>query len=188
MRKEVTSQTGQVSGGGKEDRAEGVDAKQKDGEKKAHGSDSRREKSAALNREGREHEDVEQVGEKEVPDEDRDRSDGHKGIHDVEVVVGYLRPEGTPSGKVIWREEIDCHTRTRQRDRVGNLERAGLGLFFTIAGFALEEAREKVAQKDLKRSALRLLIGVDAGLHGEREYGVLGFGEELQGLKHWSPA
>ncbi len=145
MRGQVANEARQVGGCGKKDCAEGVGAKQKDGEKEAHCGDSRSEERAPLDRESREYKDVEQVREEQVPDEDRDRSDGYEGIHDVEIVVGYLRPEWPPSGEVIGREEVNSDAKTRERNRVGDLKHAGLGMPVVCGGFIVKEAREEMA-------------------------------------------
>ncbi len=99
MRGEMASEAGQVGGGGKEYRAQRVRAEQEDAEEKADCGNSRGEESAALDRERREHEDIEQVRKEKVPDEDRDRSDGYEGIHDIEIVVATCDQKGRPPGK-----------------------------------------------------------------------------------------
>ena len=105
-----------LGGKGEEERAQNACAELNEEEKDSEGKDASEEEFAAGDGENGEDEDVENVGEEQIPLVDSDCSHDDEGIDDVEGVIACLRPEGTMEGS--WREGV-IGRKEKERDDEG---------------------------------------------------------------------
>ncbi|QMV19410.1 hypothetical protein GOB94_12500 [Granulicella sp. 5B5] len=170
---------GEIRHHGEKECAEEVGAEQNEREEDGDREDSGLEEAAVCDGQDGEDVDVEEVGEEEVPLVDGGCSHDDEGVHDEEVVVGDLRPEGARVGVrregVVGREEVHGDEQRGQSDEVADLQDA---FGFVVGGeeLVVEEAVEEVADEDFK---LRLWAAhCGRGLRSEGENGGFGRGEE----------
>ena len=150
---EVGTGVGRVRDHGHEKRAEEVGAEQNEREEDGEGEDSREEEAAVGDGQHGEYVDVEEVREEQVPLVDGGAAHDDEGVHDEEVVVGDLRPEGAWErvGRegVVGGVEVHGDEHGRQSDEVADLEDA-FGLVVGGEELVVEEAVEEMADEDLK--------------------------------------
>ena len=92
MAGEEAHQIGRIDGRGKNQRRQKICIEKKADDEDRDGGDACQEKPAIRDWQGRQNEDIEQVGKEQVPLEDGDNAHGNKGIEDKEEMMIHLQP------------------------------------------------------------------------------------------------
>ena len=146
-----------------EDDAQAAGSEEHQAEEDCESEHSGEEEVAFVDGEDGEDEDVEEIGEEEVPLVYGCCSHDDEGVHDVEVVVAGLGPEG--ADERVRREAVIGGVEEEGDEQAGKGE--GVGDDHDAAGVAVvggdelvvEEAGEEVANEDLEPAALAVLGG-----------------------------
>ena len=149
---------------GEEDDAQAAGSEEYEAEEDCESEHSGEEEVTFVDGEDGEDEDVEEIGEEEVPLVDGCRSHDDEGVHDVEVVVAGLGPEG--ADERVWREAVVGGVEEERDEQAGEGE--GVGDDHDAAGVAVvggdelvvEEAGEEVADEDLEPAAFAVVGGI----------------------------
>src|ERR1700678_2348251 len=121
----MTGEVGLFCNHGEKKRAQDAGADLYQAEEDSEREHASKEQLTSWNGKDRENEDVEDIGEEEVPLVYRGDAHDNEGVHDVDVVIACLRPEGSMCRSrrkcVVGGKEEERDDEGGERDRTGNL-------------------------------------------------------------------
>jgi hypothetical protein len=190
VRKQMDCGVGALRNQRQEDQAESACAEQYQAEKDGERKHSCEKEMPVRDRLNGENKDIHEVWEEKIPLVDRSRAHDDEGVHDIEVVVAGLGPEGAMHrvGRkgMVGGKEKERHQKTRDSDGAADQHDAPGLVVLGGEQLIVKEAVKEVAYKDLELTLLSLGRG-GLGLYAERENRISGRREKAELSKHGEP-